>query len=62
MCKPAQGNGRRNMYILYGGCFTRTLMVEMVMVEGDISYELLAVDILKNEHRTPEFLSINPAG
>ncbi len=50
------------MYILYGGCFTRTLMVEMVMVEGDISYELLAVDILKNEHRTPEFLSINPAG
>ena len=50
------------MYILYGGLFTRALITEMVMAEGDIAYELRDVDILKDEHRTPEFLAINPAG
>ena len=50
------------MYILYGGPFTRALMVEMVMAEGDIAYELRAVDIVKQEHRAPDFLAINPAG
>ena len=50
------------MYILYGGPFTRALVTEMVMLEGDIAYELRPVDILNNEHRSPEFLKINPAG
>ena len=50
------------MYILYGGRFTRTLIVEMVMAEGDIAYELREVDIFKQQHRSPEFLAINPAG
>ncbi|NNF80997.1 MAG: glutathione S-transferase family protein, partial [Rhizobiales bacterium] len=35
---------------------------EMVMAEADIAYQLRPVDIMKNEHRTPEFLNINPAG
>ena len=50
------------MYILYGGPLTRALITEMVMAEGDIAYELREVDILNNEHRTPEFLAINPTG
>lgn len=50
------------MYILYGGRFTRALIVEMVMAEGDIEYELREVDIVNNEHRSPEFLAINPTG
>lgn len=50
------------MYVLYGGPFTRALMVEMVLAEGDIPYELRPVDIIKQQHRTPEFLAVNPAG
>lgn len=50
------------MYVLYGGKFTRALITEMVMLEGNIAYELRPVDILKDEHRSPEFLKINPAG
>lgn len=50
------------MYVLYGGPFTRALIVEMVLAEGDIPYELRAVDIVKQEHRAPAFLAVNPAG
>jgi hypothetical protein len=34
------------VYVLYGGLFTRGLLVEMVLAEGDLAYELRAVDIL----------------
>jgi glutathione S-transferase len=50
------------MYVLYGGADTRALLVEMVMAEGDIAYELREVDIIGQQHRTPEYLAINPAG
>ncbi len=50
------------MYVLYGGRHTRSTLVEMVMAEGGIAYELRGVDILRGEHRTPEYLAINPAG
>jgi glutathione S-transferase len=50
------------LYILYGGPFTRAFIVEMVMAEGDIAYELRVVDIVKQEHRSPEYLAVNPAG
>ena len=50
------------MYILYGGKFTRALIVEMVMAEGGIAYELRSVDTAKREQLSPEFLVINPAG
>lgn len=50
------------MYILYGGQFTRALIVEMVMAEGDLAYELREVDIVGQEHRSAEFLAINPSG
>ncbi|MGB5705646.1 MAG: glutathione S-transferase N-terminal domain-containing protein [Arenicellales bacterium] len=49
-------------YVLCGGEFTRTLITQMVMAEGGIDYELRQVDILRHEHKSSEFLSINPAG
>lgn len=50
------------MYILYGGDFTRAALVQWVLDEGKLEYELRKVDILKGEHRAAEFLAINPAG
>lgn len=50
------------MYILYGGDFTRATLVQWVLEEGGIEYELRKVDIQKGEHRSAEFLAINPAG
>ena len=49
-------------YILYGGRFTRALMVEMVLAEGDINYELREIDIVQKQHQSLEFLAINPSG
>ncbi len=50
------------MYRLYGGKPTRSLMVEMVMAEGDLDYEEHFVDITRGEEKSAEFLAINPAG
>jgi glutathione S-transferase len=50
------------MYILYGGEFTRAPLVQWVLEEGRIEYDFRKVDIVKGEHRAPEFLAINPAG
>ena len=50
------------MYVLYGGDFTRSTLVQWVLEEGKIDYELRKVDILNGEHRSAEFLAINPAG
>jgi glutathione S-transferase len=50
------------MYILYGGDFTRAALVQWVLEEGSLPYELRKVDILNGEHKSPAFLAINPAG
>ena len=50
------------MYILYGGDFTRSVLVQWVLEEGGLEYEFRSIDILKAEHRTTDFLAINPAG
>lgn len=50
------------MYILYGGDFTRSALVQWVLEEGALDYEFREIDIIRGEHRTPEFLSVNPAG
>ena len=50
------------MYIVYGGKFTRTLMVEMVMAEIGIACEMRNVDTIKREHLSPDYLEVNPAG
>lgn len=50
------------MYILYGGGVTRGLGPQMVLEEAGIPYTLKVVDELKGEHRTAEYLALNPAG
>lgn len=50
------------MYVLYGGDLTRSVLVQWVLEEGGIDYEFRQIDIVKGEHKTPEFLAINPAG
>lgn len=50
------------MYILYGGDFTRSTLVQWVLDEGGIAYELRKIDIVSGEHRSAEFLAVNPAG
>jgi glutathione S-transferase len=50
------------MYILYGGDFSRAPLVQWVLEEGRLAYELRKIDILNGEHRSAEFLAINPAG
>ncbi|MDH3377408.1 MAG: hypothetical protein OEQ39_10670 [Gammaproteobacteria bacterium] len=47
---------------MYAGRFNRAITVEMVMAEGGIDYERREVDIIKKEHRLPEFLAISPPG
>jgi glutathione S-transferase len=61
----AMDGGQRGgcgMYILYGGDFTRSGLVQWVLEEGSLEYEFRKVDIVKGEHKAPEFLAINPAG
>jgi glutathione S-transferase len=50
------------MYILYGADLTRSPLVQWVLEQGGIKYELRKIDIQTGEHRTPEFLAIDPAG
>jgi glutathione S-transferase len=50
------------VYILYGGPYTRAFIVEMVMAEGAIAHDVRVVDIVAQEHRSPDYLAINPAG
>ena len=50
------------MYILYGGDFTRSVLVQWVLEEAGLEYEFRKIDILKDEHRTTEFLAVDPAG
>jgi glutathione S-transferase len=50
------------MYVLYGGDFTRSVLVQWVLEEGKLAYELRKIDLAKGEHRAAEFLAINPAG
>lgn len=50
------------MYRLYSGKYTRGILVEMVMTEGEIEFERMEIDILRGEEKKPEYLAINPAG
>jgi glutathione S-transferase len=51
------------MYTLYsmgrsGNCYK----VRLALAQLDIPFELIEIDILKGETRTPEFLAMNPSG
>ena len=59
----APKGGGRAMYTLYsmrrsGNCYK----VRLALAQLGIAYELVEVDILKGESRTPEFLAKNPSG
>jgi glutathione S-transferase len=47
---------------LYGFAPTRTIRVLWVLRELDLEFEFVDVNLMKGEHRRPEFLAINPAG
>lgn len=49
-------------YIIFGGGVARDVVVRMVLEEGGIPYEVRFVDGVTGEHRTKEFLELNPAG
>ena len=50
------------MYVLYGGDYTRASLVQWLLEEGGVQYEFRRLDILQGEHRTAEYLSLNPEG
>src|SRR5665213_864484 len=57
------GLGRGCMHTLYsmrrsGNCYK----VRLALAQLDVPYELVEIDILKGETRTPEFLKMNPSG
>lgn len=47
---------------LYGTPPTRALRVIWLLNELKLEYELVPVDLLRDEHRSRDFLAINPAG
>jgi glutathione S-transferase len=47
---------------LYEFAPTRSIRVRWTLQELDVPFETVTVDMLAGEHRSPEFLKINPAG
>jgi glutathione S-transferase len=51
-----------SVYVLFGGDYTRASLVQWLLEEAGVPYEFRRLDILQGEHRTAEYLSLNPAG
>ena len=49
-------------YVLYGGPLTRAAVVEMMMLEAGLPFELRKLNIPRGDHLTPEYKALNPAG
>jgi glutathione S-transferase len=47
---------------LYGFPPTRSIRALWTLRELEVEFELVNVDLIKGEHRRPEFLAVNPAG
>jgi glutathione S-transferase len=47
---------------LYGSPRTRSDRVTWLLKELELEYEFIAIDFLKQEHRSPDFLKLNPNG
>ena len=47
---------------LYYNPKSRAVIVKWMLDECHASYEIVPIDFTKGEHKTPEFLKINPAG
>ena len=50
------------MYVLYGGKFTRALLVQMVLDEGDIPYELCEINFWNANTWVQPFVLSTPQG
>ncbi|MFT5113113.1 MAG: glutathione S-transferase [Parasphingorhabdus sp.] len=50
------------MHILYGCPFARSALVESVLLELDLPYKLIDVDIHNNQQNERDYLAINPVG
>lgn len=50
------------MYKLYWSEGSASLAPHIILEEAKVDYELILIDTAKSEHRTPEFLKINPFG
>ena len=48
------------MYTLYCGSGTRATAAHMVLAEAELPHQLRQIDITSDEHRTAEYLAINP--
>ena len=47
---------------LYFNPQSRAVIAKWMLDECGVSYEVVPIDFAKREHKTPEFLKINPAG
>jgi glutathione S-transferase len=47
---------------LYYNPRSRAAIAKWMLDECDVNYEIVPIDFEKREHKTPEFLQINPAG
>jgi glutathione S-transferase len=50
------------MLKLYGGTFSRASIVKLYLEELHLPYEFVQLDMKAGEHRSPEFLALNPMG
>jgi glutathione S-transferase len=50
------------MYKLYWAAGTAALAPQAILEEVGAPYEIVALDLGKQEHRRPEYLALNPAG
>jgi glutathione S-transferase len=50
------------MYTLYYSPGTASLLVHWLLIEMDLQHELRLVDIDAREHKSPEYLALNPNG
>ena len=49
-------------HVLYGGVPSQSVVIEMLLAEAEIPFDLRRIDIASEENTTEEFLKINPAG
>ena len=47
---------------LYYNPQSRAAIAKWMLDECDVDYEIVPIDLQKREHKTPDFLEINPAG
>ena len=55
-------NDANASYTVYGGRYSRTGLVLLVLDAAGLAYTRVDVDTVAGEHRTPAFREINPAG